>query len=238
MKRLLTLFAALSVSLFIGISAYAGLENPTFINDLVPTNPVGATDPVSEGALHIQRLKTVLQNSFSNATGPLIPAGVVFDYAGAGAIPVGWQLCDGSAISRAANAALFTAIGTTWGAGDGATTFNVPDFRRRVSMGSGGTALFGPANTVGSSGGDENMAQHNHTATSTVTDPGHIHSGGQQALPQQGATGGSSFLTAAALANTGSAVTGVTVSTSIANAGTGTGGNVQPSLVVQKIIKL
>ena len=45
------------------------------------------------------------------------------------AVPYGWLKCDGAAISRTAYAALFAAIGTTWGAGDGATTFNVPDFR-------------------------------------------------------------------------------------------------------------
>ncbi len=42
-------------------------------------------------------------------------------------LPTGWLLCDGSAVSRTAYAALFSAIGTTWGAGDGSTTFNVPD---------------------------------------------------------------------------------------------------------------
>lgn len=47
----------------------------------------------------------------------------------AAAIPAGWLECDGSAISRAANALLFTAIGTTYGAGDGSTTFNIPDLR-------------------------------------------------------------------------------------------------------------
>ncbi len=43
--------------------------------------------------------------------------------------PAGWKVCDGSAISRTAYAALFAAIGTTWGAGDGSTTFNLPDLR-------------------------------------------------------------------------------------------------------------
>ncbi len=68
--------------------------------------------------------------------GLAIPPGTVWDYAGATA-PTGWLECDNSAVSRATYAALFTAIGTTWGAGDGATTFNVPDFRGRVRVGKG-----------------------------------------------------------------------------------------------------
>lgn len=56
------------------------------------------------------------------------PAGKVAPFAGA-VVPAGWLLCDGSAVSRVTYAALFAAIGTAWGAGDGATTFNLPDAR-------------------------------------------------------------------------------------------------------------
>lgn len=58
----------------------------------------------------------------------LIPPGVVFPYAGP-IPPTGWLLADGSAISRTVYARLFTAIGTTYGVGDGSTTFNLPDLR-------------------------------------------------------------------------------------------------------------
>lgn len=59
---------------------------------------------------------------------------------GGGAAPSGYLLCDGSAVSRTTYADLFAAIGTRWGAGDGSTTFNVPDMRSRVPMGAlGGT---------------------------------------------------------------------------------------------------
>lgn len=51
--------------------------------------------------------------------------------------PVGWLLCDGAAYSRLAYADLFSAIGTTWGVGDGSTTFNVPDFREASPYGAG-----------------------------------------------------------------------------------------------------
>lgn len=60
--------------------------------------------------------------------------GVVFPFAGSTA-PAGWLLCDGSAVSRATYATLFGVIGTTYGAGDGSTTFNLPDLRGRVVAG-------------------------------------------------------------------------------------------------------
>jgi microcystin-dependent protein len=53
------------------------------------------------------------------------------------AAPAGWLLCDGAAYSRLAYADLFSAIGTTWGVGDGSTTFNVPDFREASPYGAG-----------------------------------------------------------------------------------------------------
>lgn len=73
----------------------------------------------------------------------LIPAGAVMDFA-MNAAPAGWLACDGAAVSRVTYAALFAAIGTTWGAGDGSTTFNLPDmrgyFRRGVGTNGDGTA--------------------------------------------------------------------------------------------------
>jgi microcystin-dependent protein len=57
-------------------------------------------------------------------------------YAGT-SVPTGFLACDGSAVSRTTYAALFAVISTTWGIGDGSTTFNVPDMRDRVPIGSG-----------------------------------------------------------------------------------------------------
>lgn len=58
---------------------------------------------------------------------PIVPVGMVVEFAGTSA-PNGWLLCFGQAISRTTYSALFTALGTTYGAGDGSTTFNNPDF--------------------------------------------------------------------------------------------------------------
>lgn len=58
----------------------------------------------------------------------LFPPGMVSPFAG-DSIPAGWLLCDGSAISRTEYANLYSAIGVSWGVGDGLTTFNLPDMR-------------------------------------------------------------------------------------------------------------
>lgn len=65
-----------------------------------------------------------------------VPAGAVQLFAGA-VVPYGWLSCDGTAVSRTTYARLFRAIGTTWGTGDGSTTFNVPDFRGVFLRGAG-----------------------------------------------------------------------------------------------------
>jgi microcystin-dependent protein len=62
------------------------------------------------------------------------PVGQINGFGGATA-PTGWLVCDGSAVSRVAYASLYTIIGTTYGAGDGTTTFNLPDLRAKVPAG-------------------------------------------------------------------------------------------------------
>ena len=101
-----------------------------------------------------------------------IPVGTVIDFAGS-TNPSGYLTCDGTAISRSTYSDLFAAIGTTWGSGDGSTTFNLPDLRGRTAIGSGtGTASDATAHSLGSSGGAET-----HTLTSAQSGvPGHVHS--------------------------------------------------------------
>lgn len=65
-----------------------------------------------------------------------IPIGSVQAFAGS-EVPAKWLLCDGAAVSRTTYAALFAAIGTIYGAGDGITTFNLPDLRGRTVIGTG-----------------------------------------------------------------------------------------------------
>ena len=71
---------------------------------------------------------------FEAGLGSAIPSGVAFPYAGK-TVPSGFMACNGGAISRTTYAKLFAAIGTAWGAGDGSTTFKLPDWRNRTVMG-------------------------------------------------------------------------------------------------------
>lgn len=68
--------------------------------------------------------------------GYLVPTGSIVPYAATSA-PTGWLLADGSAVSRTTYADLYAIIGTTYGAGDSPTTFNLPDLRSRIPIGTG-----------------------------------------------------------------------------------------------------
>ena len=70
------------------------------------------------------------------------PAGVIIPFAGT-SVPTGYLLCNGAAVSRTYYANLFAAIGTLYGAGNGSTTFNLPDARDRVLQGASGTHSVG-----------------------------------------------------------------------------------------------
>jgi microcystin-dependent protein len=112
-------------------------------------------------------------------TGFLAPVGAVTAYAGASA-PAGWLLCDGSAVSRSTYADLFAAVGTAFGAGDGSSTFNLPDLRGRAPLGAGtGSGL--TARSLGASLGEE---QHQLTAAEM---PAHTHAAGTYAVGTDGA---------------------------------------------------
>ena len=102
-----------------------------------------------------------------NILGVIDPAGTIKMFGGSTA-PDGYLLCDGQAVSRTDYAELFAAIGTTYGAGDGSTTFNVPDLQGRFPLGAGaGNGL--TARTVGQKDGEER-----HTLT-VAEMPAHSH---------------------------------------------------------------
>lgn len=109
-----------------------------------------------------------------------------FVYSGGTSVPAGCLQCDGSAVSRTTYSALFSVIGTTWGVGDGSTTFNLPDGARNVLVGSGGSGTGTLGNAVGDTGGAE-------THTLIVDEiPAHTHTyGGTQS---QGTTSGNIIL--------------------------------------------
>ncbi|WP_144722245.1 tail fiber protein [Cellulosimicrobium sp. TH-20] len=113
-----------------------------------------------------------------------MPPGALVLFGGASA-PSGWLLCDGRAVSRSTYAALYSAVGTAYGAGDGSTTFNLPDFRGRVAAGvNGSDADFARGKTGGAKThtltADE-MPSHTHVqnshthAASTGSAGAHTH---------------------------------------------------------------
>lgn len=159
----------------------------------------------------------------------VIPPGAMMGYGG-GVVPDGWLLCYGQLLSRSDFGPLFAAIQTTWGAGDGVTTFNAPDGRGRVmagadnmggvaagNLGTGATFGFTGAATLGVVGGQQS---HTMTLAELVS---HTHS----TVVASGTNAGS----------TGGPVNGVTTGTTGAS-GSGNAFNVvQPTLIVNVIVK-
>ena len=215
-------------------------------SELPVVTTVGATG--SDNALPTEQ-------AVREALTSLIPAGTMILFGGT-STPSGWFWCDGSAYSRTTYAALFAAIGTTWGVGDGSTTFNVPDLRGRAPIGVGqGSGLTN--RTLGAKLGEENHANtlaengpHTHTGGL------HAHTGGAHTHGERtggdvpayvGLGGGSAGVQNS---NNGNATTrihtdsGGAVATSsdgavvTTSSGSGTAHNtMQPSLVVNYLIK-
>ena len=107
-----------------------------------------------------------------------IPTATIVPWSSA-SVPSGFLECNGAAVSRSTYSALFAIVGTTYGAGDGATTFNLPDLQDNVAIGKSGTkalASTGGANTVTSTGNvggstanatlsTDQLASHSHSWT-------------------------------------------------------------------------
>jgi microcystin-dependent protein len=120
--------------------------------------------------------KNLTSNSNVFPTSVKRVVGEIIAYGGATA-PTGWLSCDGTAVDRTTYADLFTAIGTTFGVGDGSTTFNVPDLRSRFPVGAGTYAALGE--DEGDSEADRTPA-HDHTSgtLATASDGSHQHGAG------------------------------------------------------------
>ncbi len=138
----------------------------------------------------------------------------------------GWLECDGTAVDRVVFAPLFAVLGTTWGVGNGTTTFNIPDFRGRTLIGAGtGSGLTARSlgqQTIGEethllTGVESGIAAHHHTTSSK-------------------GTGGAETIIAATNAGTGAALVSDTSTTGPTNAAS-PHGNVQPSAVSRILIK-
>jgi microcystin-dependent protein len=209
------------------------------INSLVITNPDGL-DPKSEGDNHLRGIKNVLVNCFGlvqalslappkngaafkwrtgvDARGQFsqfddLPIGSIVDFAGDSGYGAGWELCDGHSVTVANWGELFAVIGYKYG-GSGAN-FNVPDLRRRVTVGSGGTGTAVLGNVLSNIGGEEahqltvaEMPSHTHGSVNNPIAGSNLSGGGNFNVGQTGATGGD-----------------------------GAHNNMQPSMIMHKIIR-
>ena len=146
---------------------------------------------------------------------------------GTASAPTGYLLCNGAAVSRSTYASLFAVYGTTFGSGDGSTTFNLPDFRDRMPIGAGTTY------SANSQGGSKDAIVVSHTHT--VTDPGHNHTittlynGGAYTQAFPGAAGGTQNNP-----STSTSTTGISINST---GSSGTNANLPPYLGIYFIVK-
>ena len=106
-------------------------------------------DSLNYGCLSVSKSGEVSAGDSNNKAVPVLPTGSVIPFAGKTA-PTGWLMCQGQAVSRTTYAQLFSVIGTTFGSGDGSTTFNLPDLRGRVAVG-----VDSDANFLGTTAGEK-----------------------------------------------------------------------------------
>jgi microcystin-dependent protein len=230
-------------------SALTGTSNKLALNaasgDLYYTNSSGVAVQITQGS-----------SITSPTSSAALPTGAVMPFAGTSA-PTGWLLSDGSAVSRTTYASLFGVIGTTYGTGDGSTTFNLPNMSGRVAVGVGtytdpvsGTITRSLAQASGAEKHQlttAELASHNHTQNPhnhAITDPGHFHTvtadasiGGSTRILQENQVA-SGFT---ANYNTDSKTTGITINnataTNQATGGDTSHNNMQPYLGLNYIIK-
>jgi microcystin-dependent protein len=147
---------------------------------------------------------------------------------GTATAPTGWLLCAGAAVSRSTYATLFAVIGTTFGVGDGSTTFNLPNYTNRMPYGT----------TLAATGGSADAVVVSHTHTATVADPGHFHNTNYNFATYAGGGSSGANNTFGSVNNpaTDTKTTGITVTNSTTGV-SATNANLPPYLGINFIIK-
>jgi microcystin-dependent protein len=184
--------------------------SPTFTG--VPTAP---TATAGTNTTQIATTAFVLANGVPTGGLVMWPTGTA---------PSGFLLCTGTAVSRTTYASLFAIVGTTFGVGDGSTTFNLPNYTNRMPYGT----------TVGATGGTADAVVVSHTHTASVSDPGHVHYYNAAVNGSSGNAGAGLPLFAGGPTSTAFTGIGVTNSTEGVS---GTNANLPPYLGINFIIK-
>jgi len=253
-------------NLMLGSSSYLLGTNDTADVLLNNISPMDANQPngLADGIIQVQTALgpgTDLVGALDNlserlavqmpADGRVIPTGTIV-MTGRSSAPSGWLICNGDAVDRTLYAELYSAIGETFGPGNGTTTFNLPDMRGRVAAGVGTGTGGGASGTGAPTGGaaltavalagwfgsntvvlDTSMIpSHSHG----VTDPGHTHgqNGGTGGPSQTRLTSDTHDTPTNSVDNTDSSTTGISIDN------TGGGGahpNLQPTVGLNFIIR-
>jgi microcystin-dependent protein len=221
--------------------------SPWSVSGLFKT--VGDPNALRDQQYRLMRMN--LQTGLPETSPPGVgaPTGAMMMFGGAAA-PVGWILCQGQALSRATYADLFGVVGIAYGAGDGSTTFNVPDLQSRFPMGAGTFAARAATENVAE---NARNTQHTHGpgdfSPTTSTGSGHSHTIANKTMQdgQNTATGGANAGRLTGIAgnidhdhggNTGGGGTHTHTITGVSGSGGKTGANhVVPFIGLNFIIK-
>ena len=205
----------------------AGLASPTFTGTVTAPEldltgntslklPVGTTAQRPTGATGdirfnstLSKVETYSVSVWESVCG--VPAGSVTCFAHS-SVPSGWLECNGANVSRSTYATLFAAIGTTWGTGDGSSTFGLPDCRGEWVRGWDNSRGVDSGRSIATTQSDQNKS---HTHSASVTDPGHSHTVNQYGGNFGGSSGAQTFRSDHSGTSTAivqSATTGISVS--------------------------
>ena len=179
------------------------------------------TTPVN--AERLNHMEDGIEEAFNNG-GEGDKIGVIKLFSGA-TPPDGWLICDGSAISRTTYSTLFSLIGTTYGSGDGSTTFNIPNIKGKTVVGLDENDT--DFDTLGETGGNKNLQAHNHYLMSLGNGTQNMSS--NNTLTNYSVNSDLKYSLRGADTRANSGLTSDT--------GTGDSGNLQPYITLNYIIK-
>lgn len=208
-------------------------------SDQIANDAVGS-DQIADNAVGTAQIANNAVTASKLSSDAAFTAGMLMPYAGTSA-PTGWLFSYGQAVSRTTYADLFAAVGTTYGSGDGSTTFNLPDLRGRAIAGQddmGGSSanrLTSPINgdILGATGGSQS-----HTLT-TAQMPSHTHGAGSYVANTTRRIGGGGTGSHVNMSDAEQNVAQTfSVSGTSGSAGSGSAhNNVQPTIILNYIIK-